>query len=143
MSVKQISQLRKRSNQFVSDLDLYQAEAIEMSDKEIVRLNQKQLKSSKLSTGQPIKPKYSKAYSKKKGYSSPDLFLTGELYKEMFVDVQENSGEYFVVSDAPHTKYPVAKYGKEVFGLTKESSNIVSPIAVTNLSKMYEKLVLK
>ena len=76
MSVEQISQLRKKINQFVDNLDLYIGEAVEHNEK-LLQLNKAQLKASKNAKGGPLihnstgSPNLSPAYAKRKGKSKP------------------------------------------------------------------------
>jgi len=136
-----IHKLRERSNVFVKNLNLHVAEIIESSAPGIVKLNQKQLKESKLTTGQSITPLYSPAYAKRKGYKKPDGYLSGEMYREMDVFANENNNSWFVTSFADHTKYFVDRY-KKVFGLTKENQFKAQKITIPKLRRLYERLVL-
>lgn len=136
-----VHELRKRSNAFVRDIDLHVAAVIESSSSIIVKLNQKQLKESKLTTGQSITPLYSSAYAKRKGYKKPDGYLSGEMYREMDTIANETNNTWFVTSFADHTRYFVDRY-KKVFGLTKENQKNAQKVTVPKLKRLYEKLVL-
>ncbi|MBC8321140.1 MAG: hypothetical protein H8E34_10490 [Bacteroidetes bacterium] len=135
-----IHELRKRSNEFVQNINLHVAEVIEES-KELIKLNQEQLQESKLTTGQSITPLYSPAYAKRKGYKKPDGYLTGEMYRDMDIFANENNNTWFITSFANHTKYFVERYGK-VFGITKANQPKAQKIAVPKLRKLYQRLVL-
>ena len=137
-----IHKLRKRSNDFVQNLNLHVATVIESSSSTIVKLNQKQLKESKLTTGQSITPLYSDAYAKRKGTRKPDGFLSGEMYSEMDVFVNEPSNDWFVTSFADHAKFFVDRY-KKVFGLTKENQKQAQKVTIPKMRALYNKLVLQ
>ena len=134
-----IHKLRKRSNDFVQNLNLHVATVIESSSSTIVKLNQKQLKESKLTTGQSITPLYSPAYAKRKGTRKPDGFLSGEMYREMDTIARDN--DWFVTSFADHTKFFVDRY-KKVFGLTKENQKQAQKVTIPKMRQLYNKLVL-
>jgi len=136
-----IHELRKRSNVFVKNLNLHVAEVIESSSSTIVKLNQKQLKESKLTTGQSITPLYSPAYAKRKGYRKPDGYLTGEMYREMEAIANETNNTWFVTSFADHTRFFVGRY-KKVFGLTKENQSKAQKVTIPKMRALYNKLVL-
>lgn len=76
--------------------------------------------------GTDLKEYKSAAYAKKKQLMNPrppfgvaDARYTGELYKEMFVDVRQN----IVVFDSasPHATFMIKRDGPAIFGLTDKS----------------------
>lgn len=135
-----IHNLRKRSNQFVANLPVFVAEAIEGS-KELVDINQSQLQQSKTAKGQSITPLYSTAYARKKGYNKPDGFLTGQMYREMFVDANENNNTFQITSFAPHTNHFAGRYG-EVFGIAPSNTKKAQGYVIPRLRQKYINFVL-
>jgi len=138
MSVEKINQLRKKSNQFIADLDLHIAEVVDHNEK-LLQLNKAQLKASKTAKGGSLvnkktgSAKYTPAYAKKKGYSSPDLFVTGNFYKEMDIVFKEPK-EYDIIDFAPVTKYLVEMYTQDIFGIhDKKKAQAITVPALRNL----------
>jgi hypothetical protein len=123
-------------------MQVHIAEAIQQSEKRLITLNQKQLRSSKDVADRPLAPTYSAAYARRKGYKKPDGFLSGEMYGEMFVDVNENNNTFSMFSFAPHTKYFAGRYG-EVFGINKASNPQAQKTVVLNFNRIYKNKVLK
>lgn len=138
-----VSGLRKRSNAFVGELKVWSAIAISDNEKLIVNANRKQMLSSNLSTGKQILPLYSKAYAKKKGLSKPNLFLSGEFQKEMFLQTNENKGTHFISSYGSPTPYLIKMYGDDIFGIPVKNKNEISNACEQRLFKLYELNVLK
>jgi len=73
-----ISELAKRSSNFIINLDAHIGTAINNSQDVILETNKRQLSESKLSTGKTITPPYSKGYAAFKGFKNPNLLLTGD-----------------------------------------------------------------
>lgn len=138
---EQIHQLRKRSDAFVANLPIYVAESIEQSEKQLIGLNQKQLRSSKDLADKALKPNYSTAYARKKGYKNPDGYLSGRMYSEMFVDANENDNTFSMGSFAPYTKYFSGRYG-DVFGIGDMSLIKAQQIVMNKFRLFYINKVL-
>lgn len=138
-----IHALRKRSNAFVKDVKLHSADVIEASNKGLVKINQDQLQDSKLATGKSITPLYSNPYAKKKGFEEPDLFVTGGMYNEMDVIVNENDNTYFITSFAAWTKYLIKMYGNDIFGIMPKNISKALKLTIPKLSKLWYRLVVK
>jgi len=145
MSASQIHNLRLRSNAFVANLDDHVADVIEHNE-QLLQLNKGQLKASKTAKGGDLvnsltgSPFYSPAYAKKKGYKNPDLFVTGQFYRDM--DIQMNTTKnWFITSFAQVTKHLLTMYGSDIFGINdkKKAQNITVP----ELRNKYKTLVLK
>ncbi len=138
-----IAELRKRSNAFVSNLPIHLAMSIEQVEQKLVDLNRDQLLKSRLSTGAAIKPKYSPAYAIKKGFTSPNLFVSGDFQGEMFLSFNENALTYFIRSFDFKTPFMVNFYGEELFGI--ETSNRTKAYALTTpaIGRRYKQLVLR
>jgi len=146
-----LGELRKRSEAFVRDMDVWIANAISDNEELLVKLNQKQMLASQLSTGKPIKPLYSKPYAKKKGFSKPNLKGTGDFQGEMFISTNENKGTYFFGSfdhksnflSAPRTEKNRAGYGEYIYGLTVDNKRIASMASSKSLYGFYKNKVLR
>lgn len=139
-----ISELRQRSNAFVSDIETYIAMAIEGND-ELIRLNQLQMKASKDSKDAPLINKntgsasLSPAYAAKKGKSTPDLLDTGEFQDSMDLIYNEPS-EWYITSFAEHTQHLIAMYGQDIFGIANKRK--AQEITTKRLRELYINNVL-
>ena len=102
-------------------------EAIEQTKEEAIKANQAQLflKGEK-SDETPLKPYRNEAYAKRKramrgGVSIVDAYLTGSMYRGMFVDVRNS----VVVFDslAPSATFMIERDGPKIFGLSQPSKD--------------------
>lgn len=135
-----IHALRKRSDKFVKDINKHKIAAIKTSEKVLVKLNQEQFQASKLATGKKFTPLYSDPYAKRKGYSKPDLFVTGNMYDKMEVETKSD-GSYEIDSTASYTKY-LLWYGK-IFGIMPANIPKASKALVLAMQKLWFSLVVK
>jgi hypothetical protein len=102
---------------------------IEQTSYEITTLIQIQLQDGTNSEGRKITPKYkSRSYAAKKfnmnggaGFGTPDLFLTGLMYKGMGV-VVENERFFTVKSNVPYFGKLESYYGDVTFGMSEKSA---------------------
>ena len=100
--------------------DLFE-NAMLSQQKEIVGINRANLSGGKLSTGGSIVPKYSDAYAKKKGIRTPNLKVTGEFHKSIYV-TPTNKDEVLITSDETRNGFPLAahlseKYTQDIYGV--------------------------
>lgn len=141
-----ISELRKRSNAFVRDLDVEIALVIEHNE-ELIRLNQQQMKASTDSEGRPLvnrmtgKKTLSPAYQKKTVKTYPDLFLTGDFQRDMDILVNEGQGSYFLTSYDNKKDKLEDWYSEKIFGIKdkQKAQWIIAPL----LKQSYERKVLQ
>src|SRR6188768_4133497 len=118
-------------------------EAIEQTKEEAIKANQAQLflKGEK-SDETALKPYKSEAYAKRKramrgGVSIVDAYLTGSMYRGMFVDVRDT----VVVFDslAPSATFMIERDGPKIFGLSKPSkdayANFYMPLVQRSIKK--------
>lgn len=111
------------------------ADIVKQTDDVITDYVRAQLYTGKDKKGNMIYPQYkndspaNKRYAIKKnrqnpipGLGHPDLFLRGDLYKRLNVEVLDES--VFFRSQVRHFKYVYSNYGEEkTFGLSEESMN--------------------
>lgn len=115
--------IRLKSNQFVANMDVHIALAIESVEKELVDLNKSQMLGSVDSENKPLihastgSEYLSKAYAKRKGKKKPNLLDKEDFQKEMFIQVNENNRTWFTGSFDPKTKHLVSNYGLKIFGI--------------------------
>lgn len=137
-----ISELRKRSNKFVANIDLHIADVVEHNEK-LLQLNKAQLKASKNAKGGALINKntnsanLSPAYAKRKNKSKPDIFDTGATFRDMDLLFNEPR-EYFITSYTDYTKHLVGMYD-DLFGI--QSSQKAYRITTPGLAKIYRKQV--
>jgi len=124
--------LAERAKNFNANLKLYQAMAVQNSEKELVDMNRKQLLSSIDSMGRPLinkktKSKYlSPSYSKKTGKSTPNIKLSGDTQREMFLETNENAGTYFMGSFNFKTPFLEMNYDN-LFGISDKKKASIKP----------------
>lgn len=140
-----IAELRKRSNNFVSNLDVHIAAVVEHNE-QLIKLNREQLKNSRTSEGGPLinqftgSPRYSPRYAKFKGYDRPDLILTGSFHREMDIIFNEPD-QYFLTSFDEKTAELVDMYTEEIFGIQDKAT--AKAITSQALGKRYKAIVLR
>ena len=137
-----ISEIRKRSNQFVANLNIFIAQSIESNDDDIVQLNRDQMLAGKYKTGKKIKPKYSSRYAQRKGFSTPNLKLKGDFQRDMFLTVDENNDSIIITSDDEKTPHLVNRYTTDVFGIPKNKYKQAQGWTFAALAKLWNKYVL-
>lgn len=98
---------------------------------EIIRLNQQQLFSGLLSTGDKVGVYKLRDYAERKnllnplpGFGIPDLKLSGDFYKGFVVEVNEEI--YNITSRDPKTGRLYSLFGPDIFGLTEENKGLYS-----------------
>jgi len=144
MSADKIHQLRLRSDKFVANLDNHVADVVEHNER-LLQLNKAQLKASKTAKGGDLvnsltgSPFYSPAYGRKKGYTKPDLFVTGQFYRDMDI-LMSSASEWFITSFSRVTVYLRGMYTDNIFGIQdkKKAQNI----GVGELADKYKRMVL-
>lgn len=128
-----IFELQRRAKAI--DIEVLKEIAIEMNSDMVVELQKDQLMVSETSKGQPIEPKYSEEYAIKKGYESPDLFVTGEWQSEIKALVE--SGEVDIVSFDEKSKWLVPRY-ENLLGLNPDSKDRFRPVVTDTLVNLYK-----
>ena len=129
------------------DIQYLKEEAVFRNRDELVRLNQSQLHLGETKTGDNISPSYrDRDYAEYKTMLSsyeapnfvPDLFVTGEFYKGMDVEVSNN--EYDIYSRDEKNDDLTLKY-KDIFGLQDKNKEIAMQIVTkTFVNLISEKL---
>jgi len=135
-----IHELRQRSNKFIDNLQSYIEGAID-DNTELLDLNREQLKvEHKDINDQLITPQYSKSYAKQKGFKTPDLYVTGELFKSLTIEAK---GQTFEINgNTDYTEKLIDQYSSDVFGIAKSKRPRAKQITTKQLSNDYQKAVL-
>jgi hypothetical protein len=126
------------------DVEEVKREAVKAHDDDIVKLNQSQLRSGMTFDDKNIKPRYSDIYLKRKKKLSsyiaptgtPDLFVTGQFYKEMETIVRDN--EYMIVNWDEKMKWLGVRYDN-IFGLSKENIDKIRPKVTATFVNLFKK----
>ena len=117
-------------------------EAIQRTAPEAIALNREQLfEKGEKATGEKLKP-YSPGYARRKlkmrGRSIVDGYLTGEMQREIFVDVRENGTAVFD-SASPHAAFMIKRDGPAIFGLSADSkaeySAVIHPVYMGSIKR--------
>lgn len=141
-----IPELRKRSNEFVANLDAHIASVVNFNE-DLEELNREQLRDSRLADDKPISPDYSPLYAEYKRTFYPasyadgrvNLLLTGELQKRL--EIRARGQEYLITTDVPYALKLARKYGNYT-GISPSNQEKAKKITGERLGELYQKLVL-
>jgi len=113
------SDLARKSAEFVANLQGWAEIAILTNEDPLVELNIKQMLKSTKADGSPILPLYSKGYAKKKGFSKPNLRLSGDFHDEMLLTVTGRN--YSITSSNFVTPFLEKRYTDKIFGIAPDN----------------------
>ena len=105
----------------VVDIETIIRISIDETSEDAAQYNRDDLEVGLLATSNPIIPEYSPAYAKKKGFTTPDLYVTGSFYRGIFARVNGAMIEFNSIDEK--AKILEAKYGKFIYGLTQDSKS--------------------
>ena len=123
MSIKAMQLQLKASLTIAKNIVAENEKNIEAAKPEMIRLNHNQLDHGELSNGNDIIPEYSFGYAEFKGFSTPDLNLTGRFRAGW--DVVHDDNELLFGSNDEKTQSLVAKYTVDIFGLNKTNAEFI------------------
>lgn len=136
-----VHELRLRSNRFVQDLPVY-IEGVIDDNEALIDLNRKQLKEEHATTlDQPIRPPYSKSYAEMKGFKTPDLYFTGELFASLTIR-STKEGKYYIDGHTDYTDKLIGQYTEKIFGIAKSKEKEAQKITTQELAQAYKTAVL-
>lgn len=124
-----------------ANLSLYVAKAGEKSKEELADLNVEQMNEGLLSTGKKITPKYSKAYAKFKGFSTPNLKLEGDFQSGVYVERKGNRLLYDS-KDEKSNKLE-EKYTSDIFSIAQKNEQKAADEMDDDLLNSIDKDLLK
>lgn len=134
-------ELAQRHGTFVKNLQSY-IEGVVDDNQEILNLNRSQLKDEhSLIDDTPIRPQYSKNYAEFKGFKTPDLFLSGDLFRGLTIESKGN--KYEIKGHTDYTPKLIKQYGKGIFGIAKSKQPAAKIITTKQLAKEYLKSVFQ
>ena len=112
----------------------------------LIDLNQGQLQQGVNSKGRQLKGYQSNAYAKFKnqlnslpGLGTPDLKLTGAFYSGWYI--QEDSFPITMNSSDVKTQELIEKYGKEIFGLDKDSLVTLREAVKPDIQELFKSIL--
>lgn len=116
MGVDAIHSLRKRSNQFVSQIDRVVADVVDYNE-DLEQLNRDQMNVSMLADGGTITSGYAASYAYYKqtyyptsyGQGNVNFKLTGDLHAS--IEIKAKGRDYEITTDVPYAAELVNKYG--------------------------------
>lgn len=121
--MRQIHDINTRMQQFISMIDLHIADSIMSKDQEITDMNRGQMLLSVDSENKPLihtatgSALLSPDYAKRTHKSKPNLFLSWDFQRNMFLNVNENDQAYFLTSDDEKAGFLRKNYGDKIFGI--------------------------
>jgi hypothetical protein len=135
-----ISEIRQRSNQFVANLDVMIADALQDVSDELIDINREQMQESKRSDDELITPKYSPGYAKFKGFQNPNLKLTSAFHR--FMTFVTDGRMFQISSDDEKTAKLTGKYSPKIFGIAPSKQGKAQGISLSSLARTFNKFVL-
>lgn len=111
----------KYSKNIAQNIRKVNDKAIEDELPSMIRRNWDQLDQGKKNDDNPITPFYTPSYAKKKGFSIPDLKVTGDFRNSFDIDYRGDS----LAWGASDRKAPflLDKYGDDILGLTQDNAD--------------------
>lgn len=127
-----------KHHKFVENIDSY-IEGIIDDNQELLNLNRSQLKEEhKTAKDQFIAPKYTRNYAKFKGFTIPDLYLTGDMFEAMSIEAK---GQQFTInSSVDYAPKLIEQYGADIFGIAKTKQDQAKQITTDELAKQYREV---
>lgn len=135
-----VHELRIRSNKFVSEIQAH-IEAIVDDNQYLIDLNQEQLKQEHATTDdKPITPPYSRSYAAKKGFKTPDLYYSGDMFGSMTIEATKDNS-YHIKGNTDYTPKLIGQYTEKIFGIAKSKQKRAKSITTKLLSESYKAAV--
>lgn len=128
---------KKLSRKTKAEINASITEIIRGRTKEILDMNRAQMQAGIKPDGSEIGRYQSEKYAELKGHDYVDLFLTGDMYYSMFVDV--DSERIAIGADDEKTDNLLEKYG-DFFGLTSENKRTLAQWIKKDIAAYYREL---
>lgn len=125
-----------KHHNFTENIQSY-VEGIIDDNQDLLNLNREQLEEEhKTAKDKFISPKYSKNYAKKKGFTIPDLYYSGDMFKAMTIEAK---GERFEInSGVDYAPSLIDKYSSDIFGIAPTKQPKAKQIVTIELAKQYK-----
>lgn len=129
--LEKVSEVAKKLSE--TDLEAVCLNNIQQHEEELLDMNRAQLQDSVNRDFEPLGFYKTLRYAEMKGRDTVDLRLTGDFYNAMHIEATEFP--VFFRSKDEKTGFLVARYGREIFGLTAPNigilkQNIIIPACV-------------
>jgi len=126
---------RIRHHNFAKNINKY-VEGIVDDNQSLLDLNRSQLKDEHKTTNDtPIVPPYSSGYAQLKGFKTPNLFFSGDMFNEM--SIAAKGKKYFIKSGVDYFSKLIADY-KDTFGIAKSKQAKAQKITTDQLTEEYK-----
>ena len=132
-----IKELRRRSQEFVDNIDDWKSVAINHNSKRLIDMNVSQMLAGQRSDGKPIRPEYTEKYAKKKGFSTPNLRVKGLFHNDMSMVSEDGETEFS--SGVDYAKYLVKRYTDKIYGISPKNKKDAQRINDAEFIKLYMK----
>jgi hypothetical protein len=125
-----------KHHKFTENIESY-VEGIIDDNQALLNLNREQLREEhKTVKDQFIKPKYSLNYAKLKGFTVPDLYVTGDMFNAMTIEAK---GEQFEInSGVDYAPKLIDQYSSDIFGIAPTKQKRAKQITTEALTKQYK-----
>ena len=143
-----IHEIRLRLDEFVSNLDIHINEAILSVEKELVSYNKQNLLRSLDSEDKPLinertgNANLSKAYARRTGKKTPNIYETGAYQSEMFIEPRFEKKEFIISSFHRLVKYLPDQY-KNLHGISPSDQPLAKKLTTIAISERLKKDVFK
>jgi hypothetical protein len=143
-----LNELTLRHNRFVQNMNVIISLSIESVDTSLINMNKNQMLHSKDSNDNPLIHKQtgsqylSLLYAIRTNKSKPDLYLTGDFQRAMFLDVNENNLTWFIDSQDWKSGILTENYGNGIFGIPKDRQSEAKKLTGTAFNNSYKRMVL-
>jgi hypothetical protein len=142
-----ISEIAKRLNDYVSNLDANLIEALTPVESQILDINRFQMLNSKgaddkaLINNRTGNAKLSKQYARRQRKEYPDIFVSGDYQRDMFIEVK-NMDEYLISSSHRLVKYIPVQY-ENVHGIAPSNRDEAYKITTPAIARHLQNKVFK
>lgn len=144
-----LHEIRLKSDQFIGNINVHIAESIKNVEDDLLKINKSQMLSSLDSDGSPLVHKetgnknVTVAYQQKTGKITPNLFLSGDFQKSMFLEVNENDNSFFIDSEDWKNGILTENYGSKIFGIPQDKETRSKELTSRSFKRNYESFVLR
>lgn len=145
----EVKKLYNRHLNFMNNVNVHIALAVEEVEPELVAMNKKQMSISKDSNSNPLIHKQtgseflSLPYQKKTKKKKPDLLLSGNFQRAMFLNVNENNLQFFIDSEDVKAGILTENYGNDTFGISEKDQPKAKILTGNEFEKRYNRIVRK
>ena len=136
----EVHELRLRSNRFTENINLY-IESVVDDNQELIDLNREQLRAQMTTLDKEIRPEYTDVTFAKKGFWTPNLYDTGDMFRSMTIE-STKGGKYFIKSTVEYWEKLNEKYD-DAFGIALSKMSRAKAITSKALAQLYKELVIK